>query len=128
MCAPSAHVLGDIVMNLAAIAAAALAAGLCVTACGWSAVSTLAARPSPSCHQQYEAWKHGVVGGEFAALRSAFSAVVGARPSPGLPHLTAPPNPAGNAGPPPPAPPPPHRAGPQGASGETLSATTPPAG
>ena len=84
-------------MKLAAIAAAALAAGLCVTACGWSAASTPAAKPSPSCHQQYEAWKHGVVGGEFAALRSAFSAVVAAVHSQDVPKLTDALNQAGTA-------------------------------
>jgi hypothetical protein len=111
-------------MKLAAIAAAALAAGLCVTACGWSAVSTSAARPSPSCHQQYEAWKHGVVGGEFAALRSAFSAVVAAVHSQDVPKLTAALNQAGTAASRLSAAPPPHCADPKGYYGQMLAKVT----
>jgi len=124
MCAPSAHVLGHIVMKLAAIAAAALAAGLCVTACGWSAASSPAARPSPSCHQQYEAWKHGVVGGEFAALRSAFSAVVAAVHSQDVPKLTDALNQAGTAASRLSAAPPPHCADPKGYYGQMLAKVT----
>src|SRR6266516_3297138 len=128
MCAPSAHVLGHIVMKLAAIAAAALAAGLGVTACGWAATSTPAAAPSPSCHQQYEAWKHGVVGGEFAALRSGFSAVVAAVRNQDVPKLTAALKQAGAAASRLSATPPPRCADPKGYYGQMLAKVTAAAG
>ncbi|HEV8278972.1 MAG TPA: hypothetical protein VGQ26_25205 [Streptosporangiaceae bacterium] len=116
--------LGRIVMKLAAIAAAALAAGVCVTACGWAATSMPAAAPSPSCHQQYEAWKHGVVGGEFAALRSAFTAVVAAVNSQDVPKLSAALNQAGTAARRLSATPPPRCADPKGYYGQMLAKVT----
>src|SRR5437588_7274463 len=94
MCAPSAHVPDHMVMRLAVVASAVLAAGLSLSACDLAATITQtaaspAAAPPPSCHQQYEAWKHGVVGGEFAAFRSALRAVAWAAHHQDAPELAA---------------------------------------
>jgi hypothetical protein len=66
-------------MKPAAIASAVLAAALSLSACDLAATfMQTAASPAaapPTCHQQYAAWKHGVVGGGFAAFRSALRAV-----------------------------------------------------
>jgi hypothetical protein len=48
-----------------------------------------AAELPPTCHQQYEAWKHGVVGGEFAVFRSALKAVNRAARHQDAPKLAA---------------------------------------
>jgi hypothetical protein len=113
-------------MRLAVIAAAALAAALSLTAC-WSATATRTAA-SPTCHQQYEAWKHGVVGGGFAALRSAFTAVASARDSQDVPKLTAALKQAGAAASQLSATPPPRCADPKGYYGQMLAKVTTAAG
>jgi hypothetical protein len=82
------------VMKLAATASAVLAAGLSLSACDLAAAfmepaASPATAPPPSCHQQYEAWKHGVVGGEFAVFRSAFRAVAWAAHHQDAPKLAA---------------------------------------
>jgi len=82
------------VMKLAAVASAVLAAALSLSACDLAATfvhtgASPAAAPTPTCHQQYEAWKHGVVGGEFAAFRSAFQAVAWAAHHQDAPKLAA---------------------------------------
>jgi hypothetical protein len=81
------------VMKLAAAASAVLAAALSLSACDLAATliqpaASPAALP-PTCHQQYEAWKHGVVGGEFAVFRSALKAVNRAAHHQDAPKLAA---------------------------------------
>jgi hypothetical protein len=82
------------VTKLAAVASAVLAAALALSACDRAATfmqpaASPAAALAPTCHQQYEAWKHGVVGGEFAAFRSAFRAVAWAAHHQDAPRLAA---------------------------------------
>jgi hypothetical protein len=116
------------VMKQAAIASAALAAGLSLSACDLAAtVMQPAASPAPappSCHQQYEAWKHGVVGGGFAAFRSAFGAVAWAAHHQDAPKLAAALKQAGAAARWLSATPPPRCADPQGYYGQILATAT----
>ena len=116
-------------MKLAVVASAVLAAGLSLSACDLAATITQtaaspAAAPPPSCHQQYEAWKHGVVGGEFAAFRSALRAVAWAAHHQDAPELAAALKQAAARWLS--ATPPPRCAGPQGYYGQMLATATPP--
>ena len=129
MWAPSAHVPGHLVMKLAATASAVLAAGLSLSACDLAATimqpaASPAAAPPPTCHQQYEAWKHGVVGGEFAVFRSALKAVNRAARHQDAPKLAAALKQAGAAARWLSATPPPHCADPKRYYGQMLAKAT----
>jgi hypothetical protein len=113
-------------MKLAAIASAALAAALSLSACDLAVpfmqpAASPPAAPPANCHQQYEAWKHGVVGGGFAAFRSAFMAVAWAAHHRDAPKLAAALNQAGAAARRLSATPPPRCADPQGYYGQMLA-------
>jgi hypothetical protein len=117
------------VMKLAAAASAVLAAALSLSACDLAAAfmepaASPAAAPLPTCHQQYEAWKHGVVGGEFAVFRSAFRAVARAARHQDAPKLAAALNQAGAAARWLSATPPPRCADPKGYYGQMLATAT----
>jgi hypothetical protein len=116
-------------MKLAAIASAALAAALSLSACDLAApfmhpAASPPAAPPPTCHQQYEAWKHGVVGGGFAAFQSAFTAVAWAAHHQDVPKLAAALDQAGAAARRLSATPPPRCADPQGYYGQMLATAT----
>ena len=114
------------VMKLPAAASALLAAALSLGACDLAAAfvhpgASPAAAPPPTCHQQYEAWKHGVVGGGFAAFRSAFTAVAWAAHHQDVPKLAAALKQAGAAARWLSATPPPRCADPKGCYGQMLA-------
>jgi hypothetical protein len=115
-------------MKLAAVASAVLAAGLSLSACDLAATlmqpAASPAGPPPTCHQQYEAWKHGVVGGEFAVFRSAYRAVIWAAHNKDAPKLAAALKQAGEAARWLSATPPPRCADPKGYYGQMLAKAT----
>jgi hypothetical protein len=120
--------LGHMVMKLAATAAAVLAAALALSACDLAATlmqtAVSPAAPPPTCHQQYDACKHGVVGGEFAVFGSAFRAAAWAAHHQDAPKLAAALNRPGAAARWLSATPPPRCANPQSYYGQMLATAT----
>lgn len=69
-------------MKLMPHAAAAIAAVMSLAACGQSAGTSSAAAAKPTCHQQYETWKHGppkAVADELVSKLKAVQSVASAQ-------------------------------------------------
>ena len=60
---------------VAASAAAVVLAGCGSHAAALAAAAATPAASAPSCHQQYETWKHGPASSKLAALKSALRSV-----------------------------------------------------